>query len=75
MAKDCDPPHGRSRIFLRWGANSQSGCTNLLFCEFFAKNCMKMKQFGPRGDHVNGAPPWIRQCPLPTQKKPWIGPI
>ena len=23
------------------GANSQSGCANLLFCRFFAKSCMK----------------------------------
>ena len=30
------------------GANSPSGCGNLLFCKFFAKNCMKMKEFGPR---------------------------
>ena len=30
-------------------ANSQSGCANLLFCNFFAKNYMKMKEFGPPG--------------------------
>ena len=34
--------------------NSKSGCANLLFCNFFAKNCMKMKKFGPGG----GARPW-----------------
>ena len=29
----------------------------------FAKNCMKMKEFGPPGGaRVPGAPPWIRQC-------------
>ena len=27
-----------------------------LFCKFFAENCMKMKEFGPRGARVNGAP-------------------
>ena len=31
--------------------------------QFFAENCMKMKEFGPRGGaRVPGAPPWIRQC-------------
>ena len=29
--------------------------------QIFAKNCMKMKEFGP-GGAVPGAPPWIRQC-------------
>ena len=30
--------------------------------QFFAKNCMKMKEFGPPGGaHIPGAPPWIRQ--------------
>ena len=41
---------GGSRIFPRvGGANSQSGCSNLLFCNFFVENCMKMKEFGSRG--------------------------
>ena len=30
-------------------ANSQDGCANLLFCNFLAENCIKMKEFGPRG--------------------------
>ena len=31
--------------------------------QFFAENCMKMKEFGPQGGaRVPGAPPWIRQC-------------
>ena len=32
--------------------------------QFFAENCMKMKEFGPPGGgaRVPGAPPWIRQC-------------
>ena len=30
-------------------SNAKSGCYNLLFCKFFADNCMKMKEFGPRG--------------------------
>ena len=38
------------------GANSQMGCANLLFCNCFAENCMKMKEFGPLG-HVSLAPP------------------
>ena len=31
--------------------------------QFFAENCMKMKEFGPPGGgaRVPGAPPWIRQ--------------
>ena len=29
------------------GANSKIGCANILFCKFFAENCMKMKEFGP----------------------------
>ena len=34
----------RIQDFPEGGANSQSGCANL----FFAENCMKMKEFGPR---------------------------
>ena len=31
--------------------------------QFFAKNCMKMKEFGPPGGgRASLAPPWIRQC-------------
>ena len=34
--------------------------------QFFAENCMKMKEFGPPGGaRVPGAPPWIRQCLRP----------
>ena len=30
--------------------------------QFFAENCMKMKEFGPPGGaRIPGAPPWIRQ--------------
>ena len=39
----------RIQDFPEWGANSQSGCANLLFCKFFVENCMRMKEFGPRG--------------------------
>ena len=42
--------------FSRGGANSQSGCTNLLLCNFFAKNCTKMKEFVPRGRRIPSAP-------------------
>ena len=45
--------------FPEGGANSKSGCVTLLFCKLFAENCMKMKEFGPRGAHVPGVPPWI----------------
>ena len=31
------------------GANSQSGCANVLFCKFSAKNFMKMEEIGARG--------------------------
>ena len=35
----------------------------------FAKNCMKMKEFGPRGVRVPSTPPWIRQCePFPIKQ-------
>ena len=36
---------GGSRIFQRGCANSQIE----IILQFFAKNCMKMKEFGPRG--------------------------
>ena len=40
------------------GTNYQSGCANLLFYKFFAeKNCMKMKEFGPRGSSLATPPP------------------
>ena len=41
------------------GADSQSGCANLLFCKCFVKNCMKRKELGPKGSL---APQWICQC-------------
>ena len=50
---------GGSRIFLRECTNSQSGCANLLFCNFFAENCMRMKEFGT-GGHTFLVPPKIR---------------
>ena len=28
-----------------------------VFCNFFAENCMKMKEFGPKGGHTSWAPP------------------
>ena len=43
-------------------AKCKGGGANLLFLPIFAKNCMKLKKFGPRGGaRVPGAPPWIRQ--------------
>ena len=32
------------------GANFQGGGANLLFNQIFPENCMKMKEFGPRGE-------------------------
>ena len=29
--------------------NSKGGCEKLLFNQFLFKNCMKLKEFGPRG--------------------------
>ena len=40
---------GGSRIFLRGGTNSKNAGAYLLFCKFLAGNCMKMKEFKPRG--------------------------
>ena len=39
----------RIQDFREGGANSQSECPYVLFCKFFAENCMKMKDFGPGG--------------------------
>ena len=36
-----------ARIFLRMDVNSRTGCANLLFCNFVAENCKKMKEFEP----------------------------
>ena len=47
--------------FLEGGANSQSGCANLIFYNFLAENCKKMKEFGPRRGRPSLAPLWIRQ--------------
>ena len=42
----------------RGGANFQGGGKNLLFGQIFPKNCMKMKEFGPRrGGHASLVPP------------------
>ena len=38
----------------RGAANFQGGDANLLFNQIFPKNCMEMKEFGPR----RGARPW-----------------
>ena len=33
--------------------------------QFFAENCMKMKEFGPPGGGARPwCPPWIRQCSI-----------
>ena len=33
-----------------------------IILQIFAKNCMKMKEFGPPGGARPWRPPWIRQC-------------
>ena len=40
------------------GRQLPGGCANLLFCKIFAKNCPKMKEFGPEG-RISAALPWI----------------
>ena len=51
---------GGSRIFPR-GVRQLPKV--LLFFNFLAENCMKMKEFGPPGGGASLAPPpWIRQC-------------
>ena len=37
--------------------NLQSGGANLLFGQKFLENCVKMKEFGPRGGHASLVPP------------------
>ena len=51
----------RIQDFPKKGANSQSGCANLLFCKFFAENCRKMKEFGPEARVPEPPHPPIRQ--------------
>ena len=42
------------------GANSKGMGGNLLFSQKFPKNCVKRKEFGPRGGaRVPGAPPLL----------------
>ena len=40
---------GGSRITPRWGRELQRVSEKLLFSQFFHKNCMKLKEFGPGG--------------------------
>ena len=48
---------GGSRISQRWGRQPQGGGANLLFCQSFPENCMKMKDFGHRWGGASLAPP------------------
>ena len=52
---------------------SQSWCVNLLFCNFFANNCMKMKEFGglQGGARVPGASIWIRKWSFLLESSTW----
>ena len=48
---------GGSRIFRGGGRQLPRWITNLIFCNFFAENCMKMKEFGRRvGARVRDTP-------------------
>ena len=50
-------PSGGSRIFPRGAPTPKSA----IIFQFFAENCMKMKEFGPPGGARPWRPPWIRQ--------------
>ena len=53
----------RIQDFPEEGRQPQSGGTNLLFGQKFPENCMKMKEFGPRGGaRVPGTPPPLRSA-------------
>ena len=48
---------GASRIFLRGGVlTPKVGVLTYYFAIFLAENCMKMKEFGPKGGRVPGGP-------------------
>ena len=50
---------GGSRIFPGGAPTPKSA----IIFQFFAENCMKMKEFGPPGGGARPwRPPWIRQC-------------
>ena len=46
------------------GLTPKVGSLTYYFANFFAKNCMKMKEFGPPRGCASLVPPWIRQCIL-----------
>ena len=51
------------------------GVLTYYFAIFFAKNCMKMKECGPQGARVPGAPLKVyshREITSPTFRKSWI---
>ena len=53
----------------RGGANPQGRDANVLFGQKIPENCMKMKEFGPRGGGVPGAPldpPMDHDTPCPV---------
>ena len=55
----CRSLQWRIQDFARGGAPTPK---NAIIFQFFAENCMKMKEFGPPGGaRVPGAPPWIRE--------------
>ena len=46
--------------FLTWVVPTRKGCTNLLFSNVFAKNCMKEKEIGPKvGSRITSAPLYL----------------
>ena len=57
---NADTLQWRIQDFPRGGAPTPESA---IIFQFFAENCMKMKEFGPPGGaRVPGTPPWIRQC-------------
>ena len=64
------PLQWRIQDFPQGGANSQSGFANLLFCKFFAENCMGMKEFGPWRP-----PPPTSDLPMPPMENPGSAPV
>ena len=53
--------------FPRGGSSPQNRCANLLFCTFFAENCMKMKKEFGSGTRPCPPPLFICHCKLILQ--------
>ena len=66
FAENCMKISGGSRIFLRggggegveWGANCQSGCANLLFCNSFCPKLHENERTWTEKRRTSSVPPW-----------------